>query len=255
MSNEVKSLLFAGDAFVRFKDPATGTFGAPESLELDKFEIKVATERKEKLSKKRATFGQPFVSFGVPQPSEFSITFSEVSRKMFASMLAASMEALNIVSAAIAEDVTIANLDEWVPTGIRYINPTGFTVKDATETTTYVKDVDYQIDYELGHIRALSGGDISATDVVKLAGNTEAVTGHRLRGAQSYNQVLYIELNGQNLITRERVIITAPQASVATESAYDFMGGELADVPLTGRLEIASGWTEPFRIDYLNNAA
>lgn len=255
MPELAKTLLFAGDAYVSFKDPTTGIFGNPELLEVDKFEIKVSTDRKEKLSKKRATFGQAFVSFGVPKPSEFSLTFSEVSRKLFASMLAASMEALNIASAPIANDVVASALDEWIPTGVRYINPTGFAIKDQTETTTYAKDVDYLIDYELGHVKFLSSGVIAAAATLKVSGNTEAVTGNRLRGAQAYNQVLKIELNGMNLITRERLILTAPQASVATDSSYDFMGGELADVPLTGRLEIATGYTEPFLMDYLNNAA
>lgn len=252
MTTETNALLFAGDLFTRFKDPQTNALSAPQSLEVDRLEIQAANERKEKLSKKKATFGQPFVSFAVPQPSEFNITFSEVSRQVFAMMLAARMEALTVASAAITDhEVTIAALDIWTPTGKKYIDPEGFAVKNQGGTVTYVKDVDYRIDYELGYIMALSTGAIGAGAIV-LSGNTEAINGTRLRGAQQYNQVMYIELNGINLVTRKRMILEAPQASVASETAYDFMGGELAEAQLSGRLEIASGWTEPYRLDYLD---
>lgn len=250
MTNETNALIFAGDLYVEFKDPATGVFSAIESMEIEKFEIKANNERKEKLSRRKATFNQPYVSYGLPQPSDFAITFGEVTGRIFAMMLAAKVEDLSLAAAAFADVEVTTVADVWVPTGKTYINKTGFTVKNAAGDVTYVLGTDYAMDWELGLIKRLSGSAIAAP--VKLSGNTEAVAGMRLKGAQNYNQVMRLKLNGINLVTQRRMILQAPQGSVASETAYDFMSGDFASADLTGRLEIADGWDCPYLLDYLN---
>jgi hypothetical protein len=48
--------------------------------------------------------------------------------------------------------------------GTRVYDLSSVVVKDATDTTTYVEGTDYDVDYALGKIRAITGGNISATD-------------------------------------------------------------------------------------------
>lgn len=250
MTTETNALIFAGDLYVEFKDPTTGVFSAIESLEVEKFEIKTNNERKEKLSRRKATYNQPYVSYGLPQPSDFAITFGEVTGRIFALMLAASVENLSAAAAPFTDVEVTTVEDVWVPTGKTYISKSGFTVKNSAGDVTYVLGTDYAMDWELGLIKRLPGSAISAA--VKLAGTTEAITGMRLKGAQNYNQVMRLKLNGINLVTKRRMILQAPQGSVASETAYDFMSGDFASAALTGRLEIASGWDCPYLLDYLD---
>jgi len=82
---------------------------------------------------------------------------------------------VNATSAAI--NLTATLLDTWyglyaeaapasypVPRGTRVYGVSSVVVKDATDSTTYVEGDDYDVDYVRGKVRALTGGDITATD-------------------------------------------------------------------------------------------
>ena len=59
-------------------------------------------------------------------------------------------------------------------------------------------------------------------------------------------------LDGINLIDRKNILLTIPQATVTAEDAYDFLSGKLASVPLKGTLEVASGESSAFQLQYLD---
>lgn len=244
-----KGLLFAGDLFFSMEGQ-DGSFGPFIQVECDKLEIATPSEFKEKLSKGRTTYGQPFVSVPVPQPAEFAITFSEVTREIFAMQLSGLMVPLSMAGGAFAAIEVVASKGAWVETGLENISETGFTVTDSTAATTYVLGEDYEVNYRLGLLRALPDGAIADAATVKLSGTEEAVTGDRILGARRYKTVMRIKLDGVNLVNNQDVYLYADRAVVASDSAYDFLQDEVSEAPLTGKLEIPGPGLAPFVLDY-----
>lgn len=249
---ESAALIFAGDFFVSLKDPVTGIFGPYKKLEAEKFETSQPSETKEKISKGKSTYGQAFVSFNVPKPCEFSVTLSEVTREVFAMQLAGALEQLSTNVETITDTEVPVILGNYVETGYRFIDPEGFLVKEAAGTSgkEYRLGVDYLIDYETGLICALPDGEITTS--VFLSGVTQAVKGTRIVGGRVYNHVMKMKLSGKNLVNNRPCILEAEQGTVSSQEAYDFLGAELASVPLKGRLEIPPGGDRPFQFDYID---
>lgn len=251
VQNQVIALFLAADVFYRFKNPSTGVFSNPVKIETEKLEITTPSELTEKTSRGRDTYGQTFVSHRVPQPTEFSVTFSEQTRHIFAMSLAGELEEISTSIQTITEEAVTVVLDEWVPIGYRNINPTGFSVKNSAGTTTYVLGTDYEINPRLGLLKAKSSGAIAA-GVVEVSGATLAKNGFRVIGGRQYSHVLSFQVDGRNQITNQDVFFEGFQATVSPEDARDFLSGELDSLPVTGRLEIPPDGDRPFNLEVYN---
>lgn len=246
---ETNALLFAGDLYLAFKDNATGLYSARQRLECDALSIATPSEIKEKISKGRDTYGNAFVSFGVPKPTEFELTLSEITREIFAMQLSAVIETLTVTSGTLTDVAVTAVLDAWVEIGHENLAATGITVKNVSGTVTYVEGTDYELNRRLGFLKALSTGAIVA-GAVHVSGAKNAIAGQKLLGARNYNSTFKFELDGINLVTRKDMILRAGQATVSSQDAWDFLSGELTDVPLKGRLEIPGAGLPPFTLEY-----
>lgn len=249
MSDQNNGLLFAGDLLVSVRNPATGLFGGYERLQADKFEIKTPSDMLQKVSKGRATFGQAWLTHFVGKPAEFALTLDEVSRSVLAMQLSGeSSSAAQTVGAIAGVEVTVAP-GFWMDTGFENLDLTALEVTDTTGATTYVKDTDYEINPRTGMIYVPKGGVIAAGPV-KLTASKKAFTGVTIEGGKQFSTTMRMKLDGINLLDREDMLLTAPQATVSAQDAYDFLSGKLATVPLKGQLEIAAGYTSPFQVKY-----
>lgn len=245
-----KGLLFAGDLYFTAED-ADGNFGAYQQVECDKLEISTPSEFKEKVSKGRTTYGQPFVSVPVAQPAAFSITLSEVSREVFAMLLSGLLVPMTSVGGAFTDLAVTAVLDKWVEIGRENIATAGFTVKNDAGTTTYAEGTDYEVNRRLGLLKALSTGAIAAAAPLKVGGTESAITaGARINGAQRYKTVMKLRLDGVNLVNNQDVLLTADRAVVASDAAYDFLQDEVSEAPLAGKLEIPAPGQAPFTLEW-----
>lgn len=257
MEQQQKGLLFAGDLFVQV-ELADGSFGNFRQYECDKLEIATPSEFKEKLSKGRTTYGQPFVSVPVPKPAEFAITFSEVTREIFAMQLSGLMVPIDVDASAMAAVEVIVARDEWVQLPVENIADTGFSVTNEAGDVTYDEDTagdgsgDYQVNRRLGLLRALSTGEIADAATVKVTGNGQAISGTRIVGASRYKTTMRLKLDGINLADNRDVLLVASRAVVASDAAYDFLQAEVSEAPLKGKLEIPGPGLPPFVLDYRN---
>lgn len=248
--NQQKGLLFAGDLYFTMED-ANGVFGPYQQVECDKLEISTPSEFKEKLSKGRTTYGQPFVSVPVAKPAEFKLTLSEVSREVFAMLLSGLLVPLTATGGAFVDVAVTVTLDKWVEIGRENIAAAGLTVKDTNAVTTYVEGTDYEINRRLGMIRALSGGAIADAASVKISGSESAIAaGARISGAQRYKTVMKLKLDGVNLVDNKDVLLFADRAVVASDAAYDFLQDEVSEAPLAGKLEIPAAGLPPFVLEW-----
>lgn len=251
MSNETNGLLFAGDLLLSVRNPATGLFAGYTRLHADKFEIKTPSDAMQKVSKGRSTFGQSWLTYFAGKPAEFALTLDELSQETLAMQLAGEVSDLTQASGAITGIDVIVEPGKWVDIGYENLDLTGLVVKDSTGVTTYVKDVDYQVNPRTGMIYVPEGGQIPA-GIVKFTAAKAAFTGKQIAGAKQFSTTLRMKLDGINLITRQNILLTAQQCTVSAQDAYDFLSGKLASVPLKGLLEVAEGYDSPFQLKYFS---
>ena len=67
------------------------------------------------------------------------------------------------------ESVTITALDTWYSLANSPVKYGTDVVKNAALTTTYTRDTDYYMDYSNGKIQGITGGAITALDIVKVS--------------------------------------------------------------------------------------
>lgn len=251
MSNNTNGLLFAGDLLVSIRNPSTGLFGGYTRLQADKFEVKTPSDMLQKASKGRETFGQSWLTYFVGKPAEFALTLDELSQQALAMQLAGEISPLTQAAGALTGiDVTVVP-GQWVDIGYENLDLAALDVKNTAGTTTYVNGTDYEVNPRTGMIFVPLGGAIAA-GVVKLTAATKAFTGSVIAGGKRFSTTVKMKLDGINLITRQNLLLSVPQATVSAQDAYDFLSGKLASVPLKGLLEVATGYDSPFQLKYFD---
>lgn len=254
METQQKGLLLAGDLFVALMQ-ADGSFGNYQRYECDKLEVTTPSDLKEKVSKGRLSYGQAFVSHPVPKPTEFGITFSEVTREIFAMQLSGLIVPIDVPASAMSAIDIVARLDEWIELPAAALADAGFVVTNAAGDVTYDEAIDgepgdYEVNRRLGLLRPLSTGDIAAAATIKVTGTGQAITGTRIVGARRHKTTMRLKLDGLNLVTNRDVLLLADRAVVTSDAAFDFLQSEISEAPLKGRLEIAAPGQAPFLLDY-----
>ena len=248
-TNDSAGLLFAGDLLLAIRNPTTGLFGAYKKLYCDKFEIKTPSDQQQKISKGRETFGNAWLTYFLGKPAEFAITLDEASRDELAIALCGESSVLSQTVGAIAAiDVTVVP-GQWVEIGYEDLDLTSLAVTNPAGTTTYDKDVHYQVNPRLGLLYVPLGGTIPAGPV-KFTAAKKAHTGVKIDAGKQYGSVIRCKGDFINLINRQDLVLDMQQATVSAQDAFDFLSGKLASVPLKGTAEIASGQTSPFQIRY-----
>jgi hypothetical protein len=240
--------LFAGDLYISF-ETAPGVFGPAVLIRTDLLSVTTPSTKKQKKSKNRSDYGQAFVSIQLAEPTEFAITFNEMTRSLLAVQLSGELEALTVAGGAFVDLPVTAALDGWVDIGRKNIAVVGLAIKNSAGTTTYAKDVDYEINHRLGKLRAIPGGAITAAQALLASGTAVATTGTRINGARKYQHVLKIEGDLQNLANGADVEFLAPRAVVTSDQAFDFLQGDIAELKLKGTLEVPSVNVPPFVVE------
>lgn len=241
--------LFAGTVYVSF-EVSEGVFGAAVKVETDMLKITTPSDKKQKLSKSREAYGQAHSTAFVAKPNEFEIKFTEIGRKLLAVQLSGVLDTLTVAGGAFTDLPLVAALDAWVDIGRKNIAEADLAIKNTAGTTTYVKDVDYEINYRLGKLRAIPGGAITDALALEATGTAQATTGTRITGGKKYRHVLRLEMDGLNLVTNEDAEFLAQRAVVTSDQAFDFLQSDIADLTLKGTLEIPGPGLPPFVVEH-----
>lgn len=250
-----RGFLGGGDLYIDRYDPSTGLkIGRMGPYEVVKFEIKPNTELKELTSKGRETYGQVIESVAIAKPADFSITFGEVNREGLTLALLGTQVTLNQGSGTLTDEVTTAKLGKWVSLSKSNFTTAGFVVKNSAGSTTYVLGTDYEVNYRMGMYRALVGGAITEAQSLKVSGPYNAITGAKISGGTQPQVRAEFVLDGINFADQLPIIVTAWEAVVSPDTAFDFLGDSFGTIPLKGRLKTPSGKAEPFTVELRDTA-
>lgn len=245
-----RGFLGAGDIYINrivggVKQGMQGPFYA------NKFEIKPNVDKKEQTSKGRNDYGQVLESVPLQKPADFTLELSEVNKEALALAMLGTASALTQASGTLTDFAVTTDQDVWVPIGKE--NLTGaITVKNTAGSTTYVEGEDYLLNKQLGWIKALSTGDITADESVKLTGAYGTISGTKISGATNTDVRAEIVFDGVNQADGLPCIVRVWEAVIAADSAFDFLADDFNTVNLPGTLKTPTGKGEPFTVELRN---
>lgn len=228
--------------------------GVPQGLAgpyyADKFEIKPNVEVKELTSKGRNDYGQTLESVAIQQPADFTLDLKEVNKESLTIAMLGSQAQTSQAAGTLTNQAVAAKLDRWVAVGKENLGT--IVVKDDSDTTTFVVDVDYKVNPQLGLIKALPGGQIMDGDELHISGPHLAVSATVISGATSTDIRARLIFDGINQADGLPVIVKVHEAIIAADSAFDFLADDFNTVSLPGKMKTPTGKNEPFTIELRN---
>lgn len=245
-----RGFLGAGDLYISRYDATTGTFLDYEGpFEATKFEIKPNSDLKEMSSRGRSTYGQVIESVPLPKPSDLTVELGEVNRDSLPMALFGTSSTLNQGSGTLTNEVITGVAGKWVALTKSNLADTGLSVKDSTGVTTYVLGTDYEVNYRLGWIKVLATGAIGDGDSLKVSATYNAISGTSIAGATQSQVRARFKLDGINFADQLPCIVTAYEAVLTPDNAFDFLQDNFAKISLKGRLKTPTGKSEPFVVE------
>lgn len=254
--SEAQAFLGAGDGYIQRQDPVTLVWGPLHGpFDFEKFAYKPNSEKLEKTSKGKNTYGQVRATVFKPAAPEFSVTLGQANRENLPLALMGAAADIDREGGTItAQDVTVTVIGAWLELPWANIKAAGLTLTNAAGTTTYVRDTDYIINLEMGWLKVLPGSGITAASVLKLTGTYGAITGTKI-SAGTVNQLrARFILDGKNMVDGSRVKAVARQVALSSDTEFDLLGDNFAEIPLTGSVETPVGYDTGFEVELLELA-
>lgn len=242
-----RGFLGAGDVYINRFEGGVKT-GMEGPYYANKFEIKPKVKKLELSSKGKADYGQLLESVSIQEPAEFSVELNEVNKESMTIALLGSQAAATQTAGSLTAEAVVAKLDKWVPltkgglTGAQTVTNTGATV-------TYALGVDYLINAQMGWIKCITGGAITADLALKVTSTYRAFTGTKISGATKTDIRAEIVFDGINQADGLPVIVTIREAVIAADAAFDFLADNFNTVNLPGSMKTPTGAAEPFTVE------
>lgn len=244
--------LFSGDIYLsrlsaakafngRYIDPINGTSLA----------IQPNSEEIERISNMRRDWGQAKNSAFKPQPPTLTWGGDDMPSAVLSAAFLGNVTAINTAGATVTDENVVlasADLGEWVLLANRNLNAASVVVQDVTDTTTYVEDTDYEINYRLGLIRAIVGGAISA-ETLHVDYVHAPITGSLIQGGLNSTLDFRILNDGYNIFEGKNSVLTIWEATSTPSEAIDFFSGETLSATFNGKINNRSDQSEPYRFE------
>lgn len=223
--------------------------GLGDPLGADRFAITPQSEVREKMSKRSENYGQAVASVVIPQPTQIAITLSALDTEALAMQFQGVLTAYTQAAGSVTDEDVVARLDKWVPLSKRNLTDTGLAVKNADGSVTYALGDDYVADYARGEIKALTAGDITAGQALKVDYTVLALSGDRVRGGVQPQVRVRGVFEGVNMVDRSPLRVEFYEAVLRSTNEFDFLADDFNGIQLEGTLVIPAGKTEPYVVD------
>lgn len=245
-----RGFLGAGDLYINlFEAGAFAGYVGP--FECSQFAIKPNSELKELVSRGKNTYGQVIESVSLPAPFDLTVGLAEVNKTSIALALFGSSSAITQTAGTMADEAATLSTTHWTPLSKAALDQ-AITVENAGGTTTYIEGEDYLLNRDLGWIKALPDGALTAGGPVVVSGPYGAIAGTEIRGATKNQVRAKFKLDGKNFVDGAPVIVTVHEAVVSADAVFDFIGDEFNTVELPGRMKTPAGFNEPFTVHLRN---
>ncbi|MDR2550019.1 MAG: hypothetical protein LBD10_07480 [Desulfobulbus sp.] len=243
MLNTQFGLVASGDLYMDFYDDSGNLTGFQLVGNCKKFAPKVETETKENKLNGRDTLGQTADSYTRITGSTVSLVFNRYDP----TLLAASFMGCAVDRAAATGPytATITGIkDRWVEVGA--VDLDTCTVKDATDTDTYIEGTDYEVNKRTGMVKVLTVDLDGAT--LHVSGNKLGQSGFKITGATRPMVNVALRLDGKNNADGSPVLVTIWRAQLRADGEFDFMGEDFPELTFSGTMTTPNGKSWPFEV-------
>lgn len=233
-------LKFAGTVYARLKgQEAWFELGNTTSLT-----IKAQSEKDERISFKKGSFGQALDALYTPKPPEISWENDTFNRRNFAFMLLGQDADLS-AEAKVQTDVLVSlKKGVWVDLPDDNLNPTSFSLK--TKADKVIPATDYVVNYNLGMVQLLEEAKTEAGEG-KASYQTRTGGGFVIDAAQLNSLNMQIRVDGVNRLNLEEGILNVWECSVTPEGDFDWLKGDWGAAKFSGTCLTPSDKPSPYQ--------
>lgn len=214
----------------------------------NKFEIKPNLKKVELKSFARATYGQTLEDVSVQEPATFTMELSENTKAALAMAFFGTPSDVSQSAGTLTAVAIAADLDEWVPLTKAALTGSP-TVTNNAGSTTYTQGVDYEVNAQMGWVKALLGGAIVDGQTIKVTTTYGAFTGTKYAGVTKSDIRAEIIFVGINLADQTPCIVRVHEGIIVADQAIDFLSENFYATTLPGTMRMPTGATEQFTIE------
>ncbi len=242
MQQQDRGLKFAGTVFARLKGTTTWfELGNTTSLV-----IKSSSEKDERISFKKDSFGQALDSLATPKPPEISWENDTFNKRNFGFMLMGKTADLDTKLKTVSgENITLVK-GEWV----ELANANLDSGKDITLTLTAggaVDKADYTVNHNAGLIM-LHADSQSDAGAATISYTTREGGGFAISAGTLDSLNLELKIDGKNRVTGENALLNVWETNVAADGDFDWLSGDWGKAKFSGTCITPSGKQEPYHL-------
>lgn len=230
-----EGLILAGNLYMAPID-STGARGKLRHVgNAVKFGIKPNSTKKEQKSKMRGSYGQSITTVMLPDPSDLAVTLQRIDKTNLMYQFLGTEAAFSQTAGTVADEAVVAALDGWVKLAAEKVS--SVVVTNSGATVTYVEGEDYEVNQDVGMIRALATGDITEAEALKVDYTKAAITdGWGINGSTQSSIRVYCFLEGENIATGELFFCEVWDAMLTPDQEIDFLSDDLVEISLNGSM-------------------
>ncbi len=241
----MSGLLVAGNFFVDRLNAQGQRTGAIGPINTTKLAIKTEADEKVRKSTKKASYGQAESVIKIAKPAEVEWSFDDQPADLIAMALMGDTEIVNEGSGTLTDSPLVLPAGQkWAQLPKKNFAEAGFIVKKGADVLVF--GTDYKINFALGLVCSVKGGDVEAGGAVTVTAQHNAISGTLVKGGIKSQVRARIFGEGTNLETGQKIEIDIFDASLASTAAIDFAASEHVSATLAGKAQLVEGKDSPF---------
>lgn len=239
-------VLLSGTAYMK---QAGVNAGFVEIGNVTALQLKSGADKKERISKKKESFGQALDSIVIPKPVEISIEFDTFNKQNFAMMLMGNAADLSAAAVTVADEVLTVQKGEWIQLANANIDTTQ-TIGLKTESGSTIKAEDYTINASLGLLKLNDSATQTTGDKLKISYKTRAGAGFKVEAGTLTGLNLEIVLDMQNRASGKTGRLEIYQAAIAADGDFDWLADDWGNAKFSGSLVTPTGKSAAYTLTW-----
>lgn len=236
MSQEIESLLFKGDAM--FSLDVNGVLAGYKKMDaIVEFAIIPEVDQKKMIGKGRHNYGMTTNLKPIPKATNFKAKFQNFNAESLAIAFLGEHSILAEIGGTVSSETVTSAHGIFVNLASSNLAKDSVVIKDSAGVTTYVENVDYEINYSFGMIMALSSGAITSGQSLKATYQFNAKNGSTVIGGTKP------EIRGSWLIdgvnmghNNEEIQLEIPMTSMTSKGGVEFFKDDFGDIGIEGEI-------------------
>lgn len=238
---EEETFLGSGEVYIDLLDSNGNKTGEIDFGEASLMSVAAPSlEKKELTGHRQGTYGETIKSVITKKEQDLKLTGHDFNKNTLGlAMLGLGSTFTQSAADNVAspEDVT-AHAGKWSPLSNRKLDPaTPPVVKDDSDTTTYVENTDYEIDYVSGRILVLESGSITDAEVLHVGSTWLAIAGgFKVLGGTVNNIEALVRVVGYDQANARNFETIIYKAQLEPSGDMNWLSEEFGAVELTGKM-------------------